>query len=1052
MFLTRIALRNPVSVLMISILVVVLALFSIARIPIDTLPKLTIPVLQIITPYSGADPKTVEQSVTYPMEKAISSVSGISYIQSFSKEGISIVRAYFGWGTNIDTSEVEAIQRANAILSNLPPGVGNPFVLKFDISNFPVIALAIQSKQLDERALYDLAFNTIEPQIEHVDGVSTAPVNGGRVRQINIYIDRNKLAGMGLTLQNIYQAVGDANFLFPSGDIKVGRIDYRVYTQTQFKEVSPMNAIVVAIRNGVPIHLSDIGQVIDSAAVQTQIVRVNGQHGVMMFVTKQPGQNTVEVVDNIKRAVRALEARLQKTTPDLKIREFFDQSISIRDSIHSLFRESVLGGVLAGLVILVFLRSFLSTAFVSISMPLSALAAILLLFLTGQTFNTFTLGGLTLAMGRLVDDAIVVIENIFRHLNKGEDRLASALHGTEEVGMPVLASTITTVVVFLPILFLQGFPRIIFTPLALTVTFALFASYITSLAIIPVLSRRWLKPEVVQPNASAWTERLSARLHFFHERLSQRYGHTLDWVLGHRLFISASLVIVFFLSLFTMKFIGKELIPNPDENLFIVIGRAPIGTRLENTEKVVQACETIIRQVIPGEEISVIASDLGIPSTQRGTNVAAAAFSQNPGPHGFTIRVNLVPAGKRKHSVEENVGKVRKALVGKFPGISIYPSPAGLTYFLLNLGAQGAIDVQIQGFDLDKGFGLARQVAELISTTPGAADAQIKLENDYPEIHVTANREKASLLGLSQRQVADTILTALNGNTSSNSVWTDPVSGNQYNLLTQFPREYQRTVEDVRDIPFRSLTGKSVHLRDFAEVKVTNGPLEIDRQNQIRMIDVTANAVGKPLGDVAQQIQDRIQQEIKLPEGFSINVAGQFTQQKQSFGQMPFALLMAMLLVYAIMASQFRSLVDPFIIIFTVPLGIIGVLWILLLTRTTLSIESFMGIITMIGIVVSNGILLVEYANRLRRQGGDARAAIIEAGKIRLRPILMTAIATIVGLIPMALGMGAGSETHAPLARTVIGGLAVSTFLTLFFIPILYTLMERKETQIGDDI
>lgn len=1043
MFLTRIALRNPVSVLMLSIVVVFLALGSMSRIPIDTLPRLTIPSLQIITPYPGADPRTVEQSVTYPMEKAISSVSGISYIQSFSKEGISLVRAYFSWGTNIDTSEVEAIQRASAIMNNLPPGVGNPFVLKFDISNFPVLALALESKKLDERQLYDLAFNVIEPQIEHLDGVSTAPVSGGRVRQINIYIDRHRLAGYGLTLQDVYRAVGDANFLFPSGDIKVGRIDYRVYTRTQFEKVSPMNNIVIANRNGVPVHLGDLGQVLDSAAVQTQLVRVNGAHGVMMFVTKQPGQNTVQVVDNIKQGVKVVQARLNKAYPDLQIHQFFDQSIAIRDSIHSLATEAFIGATLAALVILVFLRNFLSTAFVSISMPLSAMAAVLLLFLTNQTFNVFTLGGLALSMGRLVDDAIVVIENIYRHLNQGEDKLQAALKGTEEVGMPVLASTITTVVVFLPVLFLQGFTRIIFTPLALTVTFALLASYVASLTIIPVLSRRWLKPETEEAGSS--------RRHAFYLWLSDTYGKVLRVSLSRRIWVVSGIILLFVLTLPVVPRIGKELIPQPDENIFVILGRTPIGTRLEETEKVVKACESIIREEL-GNDISVMASDCGIPSTQRGTSGASAAFSQNPGPHGFTIRVNLVPAGERKRTVFEDVAKIRKTLVGRFPGVSIFPNPAGITYFLLNLGAQGSIDVQIQGFDLDKAFTLARQVAGIVNTTPGASDARIVQENDYPEIHVDVDREKASLLGLSQRQIADTVLTALNGNTQFNSVWTDQITGNQYGLITQLPPEYQTTFNDVVNIPFRSLNSASIRLGDFSQIRVTRGPLEIDRQNQIRMFNTTANAVGRPLGDVAQDLENRIRREIEVPEGFTVDVAGQFKSQKQSFGQMPLALLMALLLVYAIMATQFRSLVDPFIIIFAVPLGIIGVFWILFLTHTSLSVESFMGIITMIGIVVSNGILLVDFANHLRRQGLDAEEAIVSAGRIRLRPILMTAVATVFGLLPMALGIGPGSETHAPLARAVIGGLTVSTFLTLFLIPILYIWLEKRETQIGDDI
>jgi CzcA family heavy metal efflux pump len=1052
MFLTRLALRNPVSVLMISIVLVVLALFSIQLIPIDSLPNLTIPSLQIITPYVGADPQTVEQSVTYPMEKVISSVSNISYIQSFSREGLSIVRAYFDWGSDINSEEVEAIQRADSILTNLPPGVGTPFVLKFDISNFPVCALALESKSLNQRQLYDVAFNTIEPSLEHQPGVSTAPVNGGLVRQINVYVDRRKQAGYGVSLQDIYNAVAHSNFIFPSGDIKIGPIDYRVYTKTMFENIPSMNQIVVASRNGVPIHVGDLGEVLDSSAEQTQIVRINGRHGIMMFVSKEPGKNTVKVVDAIQAWKKSFFDQLHQNPlyKDLQAYIFFNQATPIRDAIQSLAREALIGACLAALVILVFLGDIRSTVFVSISMPMSALSAVFLLYLTGQTFNIFTLGGLALAMGRLVDDAIVVIENIFRHMHLGEEPLVAALKGTQEVGMPVLASTITTVVVFLPIVFLSGLAKILFAPLALTVTFALFASYFCSMTIIPVLSRYWLKVEKHQ--------RQEKKL----PRWVEFYGKVLRNILQMRWIVVGILVLLFLTIIFPLKTglpffnggqpIGKELIPPPDENLFIVTGKMPIGTRLHVTEKTVAKCEDIIRKLL-GKQITVMASDMGTPSTARGTNAAAAAFSQNGGPHGFTIRVNLVPSNERSMSVFQDVTLVQNALVGRFPGVQIFTSPAGLLSFLLNLGAQGAIDVQIQGYNLNTDFALAHQVAAIINGIPGARKpARIVQENGYPEIHIDVDREKAQLLGFSVENVADTVLTALNGNTQTNTIWTDPTNGNQYNVITQYPLQYQKTFNDVQNITFISPNGQPFPLKSIAAIKIQPGPLEIDRQNEVRLVDVVTDAVNRPLGDVAEDIQNAIQKEIKLPLGYTIRVAGQFQSQQHSFAQMPWAMALSILIIYAVMATQFRSLVDPFIIIFTVPLGFIGVFWMLYITKTPLSIESFMGIITMIGIVVSNGILLVDFANQLRRQGLDAVGAVIKAAQVRLRPILMTAIATVFGLIPMALGIGAGSEEHAPLARAVIGGLLVSTFLTLFLIPILYTFWEKKETQIGDEI
>ncbi len=1046
MFLSKYALKNPVAILMLSILMAVLALVSIQYMPIDILPSFPFPVLQIVTPYTGADPLTVERSVTYPIEKAVSAVQGISYTQSVSSEGLSIVKAYFNWGTSVNSALVQTIQQVNSILNYLPPGVGIPYVLKFDISNFPVIAVALQSSNLNQRQLYDIAFNGIEPQVSHITDVASAPVMGGRIRQINVLVNPYKLAGYGLTLQDVYHAVGNANFIYPSGDIKIGSLDYRVYNKTQFNHVTPLNNVVVADRNGVPIQVKNIGRVVDGAAQQTEVVTINGHYGVMMWISKEPETNTVQCVANVEKDL----PHIMKQYPNIRYHYFFNQAIPVKNSIHSLIREAAIGAILAALVILIFLRSFLSTAFVAVSMPLSAAFAVFLLFLNGQTFNTFTLGGLALAMGRLVDDAIVVIENIYRHLHLGEQPLQAALKGTEEVGMPVLASTLTTIIVFLPILFIQGFLKILFEPLALTVAFALIGSYLCSMTIIPVLSRRYLRVEKPAENPANPKE-----IGGFYQGLTKTYGNWLRWVLHHKSAVAVGILALIMVTLPISSKIGRELIPQDDENMFMVVGRLPIGTRLHDTLKVVREAETIIRSVIPKKDLTVIASDCGIPPTTRGSNAAAAAFTQNPGPHGFTIRVNLIPASERKTSVFAFVSRVRKALYGKFPGVQLYITPAGIMYFLLNQGAKGEIDIQVRGYNLSTDFKLSHEVADVMRSVRGCKDTFVQLQNNYPELHVEVSRTKAALLGLNENQIADTILTALDGNLSYNSTWTDPKTGYQYNLVTEYMRRFRvGSLQNLKDVPFVVPDGsdsKIVPLRDFARIVFKPGPLQITRQNEIREIDITANAVGRPLTNVVNAILRKVHEKVKMPPGYSLGVTGQAKEAEKSFGRMIPILLLSVIFIYAIMASQFRSLVDPFIIMFTVPLGLIGVVWMLYFTHTAFSIESFMGVITMIGIVVSNGILLVDFANHKRRQGLNAEEAVIEAGKVRLRPILMTAIATLVGLIPMALGIGAGSEVHAPLARAVIGGLSVSTFLTLFFIPILYVWLEKKETQIGDD-
>lgn len=1034
--LSKFALKNPISILMLSIAVIVLGATSVNKLPIDVFPNITMPVVVVGTLFPGASPVDVERAITYPIEKAVSSVNDVSYIQSTSKEGFSLVMVFFSWGANVDKGSVDIIQNIQRIMSQLPPGIQQPFVVKFDISNIPVCMVTVSSDKLNGLQLNDLATNVIEPQIEHLPHVASATVNGGLIRQINVDLDPEKLIAKNVSFMDVINAVNNANFILPSGDIKINNLDYNLFTTNQFKYVPPMNNIVVKVVNGVPIHISDIGYVVDSAQTQTNIARINGRQGVYLMVNKTPGANTVDVVNEVK----ALLPHLLNIPEGVKFNIAFDQSIYIMQAISSLIHEAVQGSILAFIIILIFLRSFTSTLIISLSIPLSVMVTFILLYFVGhQTLNTFTLGALTLSVGRLVDDAIVVLENIYRHRSLGKSPIKAALDGTGEVAMPVLASTITTISVFFPVVFITGIARLLFEPFALTISFALIASYFVSLTVIPVLTRKYLKPEKeYNLKSKKLYERFFARSKTFFDSIDNTYQHMLEWALSHKKLVVYGIGGIFVVSLLLMKFIGTEFFPQTDESQFLIVMRSPIGTRLEITDQYVKEIQDMIREVIPAKDIKTIISNEGLPSG------FAAIWSQNTGPDTAQIQINLVTPDKRKKTDIEYMNLVRKRIQGKIPGVQTYFISGGIVSRIMNFGSTAPIDVELYGYDLAEAAKEAEIVASIMRKTPGVTDVMISRRENYPELDINVDREKAALAGVSQRIVANTVLTAMSSSLNIfPSIYTDPVTGNEYYIVVQLNKKYTTNIQNLENLPLPTYNSKTIFLKDVATITKGVGPVLIERKYQQRVIHITANATGRPLGDVALDLSNQFS-KLKLPPGFFIDMSGEVSQQKGAFSSMFFALILAIMLVYMIMASQFKSLLDPFIIMFSVPMGLIGVIWMLFLTNTTLSIESFMGVIMMIGIVVSNGILLVDYTNRLRGEGMELHKAVVKAGRTRLRPILMTSLATILGLIPMAIGIGTGSETNMPLARAVIGGLLVSTFLTLLLIPTLYTIFEER--------
>jgi CzcA family heavy metal efflux pump len=1031
MWLTRLALRYPISTFLFAMTILVFGLVSFTQLPVDLLPNITVPVVSVITFYTGAGPLDMEQSVTRIIERGVSSTNNVDYVVSSTREGISSVRIFFTWDANVDVGLVDVVQHVNRILTQLPTGISTPVALRFDITSQPVCNIAVAA-DMDERDLYDLAYNTIEPQIEHLSGVAQAQVLGGRIREIHVTLDQDRLQALGLPVSGVFNSVASANLILPSGDLKTGKFDYTLKTESQFNVVRPMEDIVLKVVNGVPIRVRDIGSVDDSYQEQTELVRIDGKPGVTMRVQKLANANTIDVVDNVIKSI----PKLTGVPPNVRMTLSFDQSLYIRQTISGLQREAGLGALLAMIIIMLFLRNIRGTLIILVAIPLSILITFIWFRFGGDSLNIMTFGGLALAVGRLVDDSIVELEAISRHYNDRkpqQTKIQATLEAAQEVASPIFVSTLTTVIVFLPIVFLTGIAKLLFIPLTITIGVALFGSFFVSRTVTPLMCLRFLPPEKhLDRESTALSDRIRVRAHDWLEAIDGGYERWLQWTLGHRRSVIIGIIATGAVSLLLFKFIGTEFFPEQDEGQFSITVKLPVGTRIEESTVVCQEIEKVLQENIP--EVQSIITDIGIPTARSGS-----LFARNSGTHAANIGVALVSPEKRKRDIFEIIKAIRPKLA-RIPGVALYISPSGFLRFLLNFGSNAPIDVEINGYDIDAGTALAKTVAGIVRSTPGAVDVQVTREDNLPELRVKIDRDKAGALGINAANISNTISTCINGSVAS--LYTDPVSGNEYNILVRLNQDYRQRIEDLRNIVLTADNGQPVLLGNVATIVKDNVPVQIDRKYQQRLVEVTANVQGSDLGTVAQAIQKRID-GLTLPPGFEIRQSGNVAQQNKTFRDLGLAFGLAIILVYVVMASQFQSLIDPLIIMFTVPLGIVGVFWALFLTRTTLSVTSFQGVIVMVGIVVSNGILLVDFTNRLRQKGVPLEEAVVKAGRTRLKPILMTSIATVLGLIPMAIGFG-GESTQAPLAIAVIGGLTVSTTLTLFFVPSLYVVFEKR--------
>src|SRR5690348_2128008 len=1017
------AIRYPYFILVLCLVIGIVGTVTLVRMPVDLFPPINIPVVVGATFYSGMPPEQIETDITGRFERFFTLGSNIDHIESRSLPGVSLIKIYFQAGTNADSDLSEISNLAMADLRKLPPGTLPPVVLKFDASSLPVCLVTLKGEGLNETKLRDLGQYEVRDQMANVPGASVPQPFGGKYRQIMVYVDPLKLEAHQLSVMDVVRTVNNSNLILPAGDVKIGPTDYNLYTNAQVPNTQYLNHLPLkSVGNNRSVMVADVGKAEDAHSIQTNVVRIDGQPSVYLPVLKQGGNtNTIAVVNGVKKVL----SDLTDIPKQLVAKVVFDQSVFVKMAIENLVHEGLIGLLLTGLMILLFLGSMRATAAVFLSIPLSALAAFLALSGTGGTVNTMVLGGLALAFSRLIDNSVVVLENIFRHMEEGESPEVAAEKGGDEVALPVLAATLTTIVVFFPVVFLYGVSRFLFIALASAVVLSMLASFFVAMTVVPLFCAKWIKsPHLSHEHVVSDSRfgRIDAIFNKYFERLVRRYDHTVNRALLRPVATTIGLVGIALLSFSLYPLLGVAYFPRTDAGQFVINMKAPSGTRIELTQQDVEKVENEIRKIVPPNELGMIVSNIGV------TPGFSAIYTPNSASHTAFIQVSL----KDGHKVGsyEYMNTVRPALRAAVPELSTYFQSGGLVDSVLNLGLPAPIDVQVSGMDLEKTYDTASAVAKQIRKLKGVSDVLVPQDIDYPALRLDIDRERASLVGLNQKEVVDNVITALTSNGMiAPSYWVDPKSGNDYLLTVQYPENAVNTLNDLRQIPIRSSSGKkTTDLDAVANISPIESPTEVDHYQLRRVVDVYVAPKTEDLGTLSNSI-NKIVAGSKLPAGVRVDLRGSVQGMRASFKSFGIGLLLSIALVYLILVAQFKSFLDPFIILFAIPPGLMGVLLILLVSGTTLNIMSLMGLVMMVGIVVSNSILIVDFSRILWDRGTPLQEAVAVASRIRLRPVLMTSLATVIGLIPMALKLGTGSEAYAPLALAIIGGLIVSVIV-----------------------
>ena len=1016
MKLTDFSVERPVTVLMIALIIVVLGGLFFSKLGLDLLPDIKYPMVSVVTTYPGVASEDIEELLTKPIEDVVSTIKGVKSVKSFSQEGLSVVMVEFNWGTDLDLAAQDVRDKLDLIQDFLPGDADKPLVVKLDVGAMPVLGYGVTSKSLDTLKLRHLLEDNIKDKLERLDGVASVQIMGGQEREILVSLNKTLLESYGLTQSQVVQVLRQENVNISGGHIIEGIQEFTLRTIGEYKNLEEIKNTVLCVRGETPVYLKDVAEVKDTHKEERSYSRTNKKDSVLLLVNKQSGSNTKEVADQVIKELPKLKKNLPS---DIEFSLVFDQSRIIKKATGSVIQSGIIGALLAGLLIFLFLRNWRPTLAIITAIPLSLLATFIPLYIAGYTLNIMTLGGLALGIGMMVDSAIVVIENIYRHLEQGKERKEAAKVGASEVGMAITASTLTTIAVFFPLTLGGGIAGQISRGLALTVSFALFASLFVALTIVPMMASKLFKKRTAEEY-----KKVSGSQRF--EKVKNYYRKILTWALEHRkktILITLGLLILTF-SL--VPFIGTEFIPLGDRPTLILQLKMPPGTSLEETSKVVGQIEDVILRL---RDVDSVSSFGGL--TEGGKIDVGMGFGSSE-VNEATIMIKLKDKKDRQFSSQEIQEIIRKNL----PKIR----EAEISFMDMSqqmLGGSSPVEIKIFGKDLSRLKEIGNEIAKKISKIEGIRDAKSSLVESKPEIAIKIDREKAAHLGLSLGQIGTTVRNSMQGVVATKL----RQAGEEIDIRVRYRPEYRQDIEDIKRITIFSPLGKPILLGQVAEISKKQGPVKIDREDQSRVVLVTANVVDRDIGSIVKDIKKELA-DYSLPTGYFIEYGGSYKQMQDSFKVLTGALILAILLVYMVMASQFESLVYPFIVMFEIPLAFIGVGWALFITRQTLSLTSFMGIIMLAGIVVNNAIVLIDYVNQLRKKGMDTLNALIEGGTTRLRPILITSLTTIFGILPMALSQQEGSEMMRPMAITVIGGLLVSMMLTLVVIPVIYGLVE----------
>lgn len=1125
MWIVRLALRRPYTFVILALLIVILGVVTITRTAVDIFPAINIPVVSIVWTYTGVTPEEMAERIVTISERAITTTVGdIEHMESQSLSGLSVIKVFLQPNANIPSAVAQITSISQTVLRPLPPGITPPFIIQYNASSVPIIQMNVGSKTFSEQALFDYATNFVRTQLAVVQGASVPLPYGGKPRQIMVDIDPQALYAKGISAQDVTNAVSAQNLILPAGDAKIGTRDYAVQLNNSPDVVSALNDLPIKQVNGTVVYIRDVAQVRDGYAVQTNIVRQDGRRSILLSILKSGSASTIDVIKRIKQAVPQIKTTLPK---ELNLTFLFDQSVFVQASIDGVIKEGLIAACLTALMILIFLGSWRSTLIVAVSIPLSILVSIVVMSFLGQTFNIMTLGGLSLAVGILVDDATVEIENIHRNLGQGKPLKRAILDGAQQIATPAFVATLSICIVFVPVVFLNGVAQYLFVPLAMAVVFAMLASYLLSRTVVPTMANYLLPPELdlytageehhgsrnghngnnhqthspddqlsggdnsnnyqthhspdgqmsggdnsndhqthspngLSPNGTSatkdvkkpvkkdWIWRQHEKFNHQFEKFRDWYYGILTWALNRRRTVFVLFGAFWVSALVLLPFVGQDFFPQVDGGQMTLHVRALPGTRVEETEMIVGQVEDVIHQTIPADNLAMILDNIGVPSS--GINLTYGYNGATISSADADILVSLKEPGKTFSYIKQ----LRQKLKATFPNYTFFFEPADIVTQILNFGLPAAVDIQISGPipNAQANFNVAKQIEARVARVPGAVDVHVQQVMDAPRLRLDVDRTEALQVGLTQSDVANSVLTTLSssGQAAINQ-WLDPKKGVSYTLAVQVPQYKIDSIDALQDTPIAlNQNGPPQLLRNLATVKRDNMMQVVNHYNVQPVFDVYANSQGRDLGGVSRDVNKIVDElKSKLPRGSKIQVRGQVQTMNSSFVGLGFGLVFAILLVYCLMVVNFQTWLDPLIIMMALPSALAGIIWMLFITRTTFSVPSLMGAIMSIGVATSNSILLITFANEQRFEGENAYRAAQSAGYTRLRPVLMTAFAMLIGMIPMSLGLGEGGEQNAPLGRAVIGGLSAATFATLIFVPVVYSILRRQQPRPMDE-